>query len=342
MTTIHDVATKAGVSTATVSHVINNTRVVSEELKAKVFQVIKELEYRPNIIAKSLRKGNTQSIALILPNITNPFFAEIGQAVEIAAYERKYSMMLCDTGENREKELDYIELLIQKRVDGVVFCASGIEQQKTIEFLLSAFNKVVIIDDSYPNLEAPIIVSDQKMGGYLATKHLIDLGHTRIACIKGPSEESYCDNRFIGYQDALQESGIEVDPELIQTGDWYPESGRLSGQKLLIMKKPPSAIFSCNDLMTLGVIRAAFERNVSIPKDLALVGFDDIQLSSYITPALSTVAQPINEIGKTAVDLIVENDNTESINNQKIILPVNLIVRQSCGGLLKNSSLSNP
>lgn len=336
MATIHDVAKKAGVSTATVSHVINNTRPVSEELTNRVFSIIEELNYKPNSIAKSLRKGNTHTIALILPDNTNPFFAEIGQAIEIAAYESGYSVILCNTGGSKEKELEYIELLIQTRVDGVVFCGVGNEQQDTIESLLSAFNQVVIIDDFFPTINAANIVADNRNGGYIATKHLLDLGHTRIACIKGPSDESCCDNRFFGYKDALQEVGIDILPELVSVGDWYPESGRFLFHKMMEMNKPPTAIFSCNDLMAFGVIRAAYERNISIPNQLALVGFDDIQLSTFATPSLSSISQPKNDIGRIAIEIIVEKIKTGSKNNPKIILPVNLIIRQSCGGSSTN------
>ena len=341
MATIHDVAKKAGVSTATVSHVINNTRPVSEELTNRVFSIIEELNYKPNIIAKSLRKGNTHTIALILPDNTNPFFAEIGQAIEIAAYESGYSLILCNTGGSKEKELEYIELLIQTRVDGVVFCGVGNEQQDTIESLLSAFNQVVIIDDFFPTIDAANIVADNRNGGYIATKHLLDLGHTRIACIKGPSDESCCDNRFFGYKDALQEAGIDILPELVSVGDWYPESGRFLFHKMMEMNIPPTAIFSCNDLMAFGVIRAAYERNISIPNQLALVGFDDIQLSTFATPSLSSISQPKNEIGRIAIEIIVEKIKTGSINNPKIILPVNLMIRQSCGGSSTNNFQNN-
>ncbi|MHC4800055.1 MAG: LacI family DNA-binding transcriptional regulator [Planctomycetota bacterium] len=330
MVTISEVAKKANVSRSTVSHVINSTRYVSEETRQRVEQAINELGYRPNILARSLRLGQTHTLGLILPDSSNTFFAEIGRGIEIAAFESGYNVILCNSEEDPQKESLYIDVLTKKQVDGIILtstCSQG--------DALCSVNKlqipIVLLDREITDLALDTVSTDNKAGGLIATNHLISLGHRRIGCIAGPSSTNPSAQRLIGYKQALSEAGIPFDEALVRNGDFHALSGLVMGNELLSMAEPPTAIFACNDMMAIGVLRAASERGIRVPNDLALVGFDDIELDSFTNPPLTTIAQPKLEMGSKATQFLIQRIKNPQHDLRYEMLPVSLVPRDSCG-----------
>ena len=291
MTTIREVAERAGVSYATVSHVINNTRVVSPETRQRVLAAMAELNYRPNALARSLRQGKTNTLGLVLPDSANPFFAEISRSIEDKAFNKGYSVFLCNTELDTERELFYVDVLSKKQVDGIIFVAAG-DQTDSLDFLVREGMPVVMIDRNVPNVQVDAVLPDHRLGGFLATQHLLKLGHTRIACIAGPSSITPSAERITGYRNALEQANIPYDEKLVIRGDYHAQSGMDITSSILMMDPRPTAIFALNDLMALGALRAAAEAGCSVPKDLAVVGYDNLELSPYPNPPLTTIAHP--------------------------------------------------
>ncbi len=331
MSTIREVAIRAGVSSTTVSHVINNTRFVSEEVRQRVQAAMIELGYHPNALARSLRRGETNTLGLILPDSANPFFAEIGHSVETAAFSHGYNVILCNTDGDVDRERTYVDVLLKKQVDGIVFVAAG-ERSDSISHILKLEIPIVVVDRDLPEVQLDTVLSDNYQGGYLATQHLINLGHRRIACISGPSHLNPSALRVTGYKQALLDAHIPVYDHLMRQGNFHPSSGWQATLDLLTLPEKPTAIFACNDLMAMGVLRAAAECGVRVPQELAVMGYDDIELSSYTTPALSTVRQPKAEIGQTAVRMVLERIQNKDIPPRRELHPAQVIVRGTCGG----------
>jgi LacI family transcriptional regulator len=328
MPTIQEVAEKAGVSSTTVSHVLNNTRHVSPEARARVEAAMDELGYHPNALARSLRRGQTHTLGLILPDSANPFFAEIGRAVEDAAFDLGYSVILCNTEGDLDKEQLYMDVLSKKQVDGIIFVAAG-DRTDSLRGLLRRKMPVVVVDRDLTGVEVDAVLGDNQQGGYLATQHLIGLGHRRIACISGPSNVTPSAERVIGYRNAILGAGLMVDEDLIVRGDFHAESGHSAAHRLLDRSSAPTALFVCNDMMAMGALRAAAEIGQRVPDTLAVVGFDDIDLASYTSPRLTTVAQPKVEMGRRAVQLLIERLADKALAPRKEILLPQLIVRDS-------------
>jgi LacI family transcriptional regulator len=328
MTTIREVAKRAGVSYATVSHVINNTRFVSQDTRGRVQAAMNELNYRPNALARSLRRGQTNTLGLILPDSANPFFAEIGRSIEDTAFKLGFSVILCNTERDTNREQLYVDLLSKKQVDGIIFVAAG-DQADSLNFLLSQGMPCVLIDRDLPNIEVDAVLTDNQQGGYLATRHLIELGHRRIACIAGPSHITPSAERITGYRQALEEAGIAFNEALVVGGDYHPDSGLHIAAALLDLASPPTAFFALNDLMAMGALRAAAVAGRRVPEDLAIVGYDDIEFASFTNPPLSTVAQPKSEIGSQATKLLVERIADKTTRTRRVVLLPELIIRGS-------------
>jgi LacI family transcriptional regulator len=328
MTTIREVAESAGVSYATVSHVINNTRVVTPETRQRVLDAMAELNYRPNALARSLRQGKTNTLGLVLPDSANPFFAEISRFIEDEAFNKGYSVFLCNTELDTQRELFYVDVLSKKQVDGIIFVAAG-DQTDSLDFLAGEGMPVVMIDRNVPNVQVDAVLTDHQLGGFLATQHLLQLGHTRIACIAGPSSITPSSERITGYRNALEQAGIPFVEKLLIRGDYHAQSGMEITHSLLKMDPRPTAIFALNDLMALGALRAAAEAGCSVPSDLAVVGYDDLELSQFTNPPLTTIAQPKKEIGVQAVRLLVERITQNGRPPNRLILPPELIIRRS-------------
>lgn len=330
MSTIREVAERANVSPTTVSHVINQTRFVSDDVKLRVQAAMKDLNYQPNALASSLRSGKTHTIGLILPDSTNPYFAEIGHKVEARAYQLGYSVILCNSQDNAEKESFYLNVLYTKRVDGIILVSVGAEVS-TLKFLRERRIPVVAVDRNFPEGELDMVQGDNHRGGWLAARHLIDLGHTRIGCVTGTFQINPSSERYHGFRQALEESGLELDPALVMGGDFRPESGWQLGLQLLRQTDRPTAIFAWNDLMAIGVLRAASECGLRVPQDLSVVGYDDIELSAFINPPLTTVHQPKSEMARIAVECLVSKTWSEPEGFNRHILEPILITRKTSG-----------
>lgn len=328
MTTIREVAEIAGVSYATVSHVINNTRLVTPETRERVLAAMKALNYRPNALARSLRQGKTNTIGLVLPDSANPFFAEISRSIEDESFKKGYSVFLCNTELDTQRELFYVDVLSKKQVDGIIFVAAG-DQADSLDFLVQRNMPVVMIDRDVPNVEVDAVLTDNQLGGFLATRHLLELGHTRIACIAGPSSITPSAERIIGYRRALEQAGLSYDENLVIPGDYHFQSGMEITHTFLKMDPRPTAIFALNDLMAMGALRAASEAGFSIPRDLAVVGYDDLELTRFTNPPLTTISQPKKEIGAQAINLLVDRMSRKSRAPSRLVLAPELIVRRS-------------
>ncbi|UCG25607.1 MAG: substrate-binding domain-containing protein, partial [Chloroflexota bacterium] len=242
---------------------------------------------------------------MIVPDSANPFFAEIARAIEDASFAQNFSVILCNSEGDLEKQRTYTNVLIEKRVAGILFVAAGVSTE-LIDGLWRRRVPLVVIDREVRGVEVDTVLTNHAQGGCLATQHLIDLGHRRIACISGSSQLSPSGERVIGYRDALETNGLFFEEDLVVKGDFQYESGYEATRQLLHGEAPPTAIFACNDLMAVGCISAAAELGLRVPADLSVVGFDDVRLASFTNPLLTTVAQPKYEIGRLATEMLLE------------------------------------
>jgi LacI family transcriptional regulator len=288
----------------------------------------RELNYRPNALARSLRRGETHTLGLILPDSANPFFAEVGHAIESAAFALGYSVILCNTENDENKERLYTEVLENKQLDGIIFVGAG-ENREAISEIIQNGLPLVVVDRNMGSLELDTVTTENYQGGLLATQHLLSLGHQIIGCITGPSNITPSAERVTGYRAALQQAEIGVVESLLTRGDFHAPSGYSAAMLLLQQTPRPTAIFVCNDMMAIGAMRAAAQLGLRVPEDIAIVGFDDIQLASYTNPSLTTVAQPKQEIGQLAVKLLFERMSDPSLPPRHTILSTQLIIRES-------------
>ncbi|MGV8050600.1 MAG: LacI family DNA-binding transcriptional regulator [Anaerolineaceae bacterium] len=327
--TIKDVARVAQVSITTVSHVINETRFVETETKERVLAAMKQLGYQPNSLARSLRSGVTKMLGLIVPDASNLFFAEIARKIEDIGFRQGYSVVLCNSDNDPNKQKTYVNTLIEKRVDGVIFISSGSEPDDLMHLVENQI-PVVVADRDVPLELADVVLVDNKQAGYEATQHLVELGHRIIACITGPNNLSPSAQRFEGFRQCLFENRIPVYEYLFETGDFGSQSGKEAMLRILSNPTKPTAVFIMNDMMAIGAIAAARSIGFSIPKDLSIIGFDDIQLDSVVSPALTTMAQPVNEMAIQATTLLLDRLNgSRKERNQRMILQAHLVERDS-------------
>jgi LacI family transcriptional regulator len=330
MSNMRDVAIKAGVSVSTVSHVINETRFVSQETRSRVINAMEELNYQPNMLASSLRRKDkrTQTLGLLVPDSMNPFFTEALRGVEDACFAANYNVFLCNSENLPEKELEYLEVLISKQIDGIILISTGTEDSL---YLLEQHDiPTVLVDRELGQNKFDNVIIDNQMGGQIAIQYLIKLNHTRIGCITGPNFLTPSAKRVHGYRKTLMDSGIAIDDALIVQGDFRPQSGYTGMNKLFALEDRPTAVFACNDLMAIGAIHAIHERRLNVPLDISVIGFDDIMFSSYTMPPLTTVAQPSYEMGLIAAERLINRlSGTSSRPRQEILYPT-LVVRKSC------------
>jgi len=326
------VAEKAGVSVATVSRALNGSGYVSKEARERVLAAARALDYHMNVNARSLTSGKTYTIALVLPDVTNPFFPAVARGVEDYASDNGYCVMLCNTDGNSRKESDYLAMLRSRKVDGVIFAVS-VPSKSRINTLLDDGIAVVLVDrdlgDSYD-----IVKTDNIGGAMLATNHLIGLGHTRIAFISGPAQLATSQERFSGYRDALMSKGIPFDERLVIEGDFRMESGHEAMCQLMNGfdcrdRNGFTAVFAANDLMAVGAVTALEESGLRVPTDVAVMGYDDINIASVMRPRLSTIAQPKYEMGWIAAETIIKRMSEPKGSRMEEILQPMLVVRDS-------------
>lgn len=333
MPTITDVANKAGVSTTTVSYTISGKRYVSEKLKERVQLAMKEVGYTPNTLARSLRVGKTNTIGLIIPDSSNLFFSEISRRIEDIGFVNQYTVFLCNSDDNISKQAEYLDVLIAKQVDGIVFISVR-NEKVDLEKLVQAKIPFVVVDREC-GLIADTVLIDNYAGGYEATSHLISLGHRKIAFITGPSTANPSEDRYKGFLSALNEYGVDLPEEYVKFGDFRFNSAEIAMQELLQLSDPPTAVFVCNDMMAIGAIRSIQVRKLQVPDDISVVGFDNIAIASAISPALTTIAQPIDKIAYQAMKvLFARMKGDTSTPFERYILKPKLVVRESTRSLV--------
>lgn len=331
MTTISDVARLAGVAPVTVSRVINGALNVNPETRRRVEEAIAELGYVPNTIARSLRSKRTCSLALILPDITNTFWTTVARGVEDAAQDRGYAVLFCNTDESAAKQAAYLDLVASQRADGVIIAPCDADARR-LQVLRDRAIPTVVIDRRVEGWDVDSVLGDSFSGAYALTRHLIGLGHRRIAIISGPASTSTAEDRVAGFCQALTEAGLTPDPALIHRGEFRASSGERLADALLGAEPRPTAIFAANNAIALGVIDAVARRGLRIPQDVALVCFDDFPNASHIFPFLTVVVQPAYEMGLNAAQLLLSRlDADVDLQPRHVILPCRLISRASCG-----------
>jgi len=336
MATIRDVAARAGVSVATVSYVINGTKPVAPETAARVRRAMEELDYHPNAVAQSLRTRTTHVIGVVVSDIANPFFATLVRGAEDCAREHGYSLLICNTSEELGNELVSLQLLSRKRVDGMILAPTGKSDELLLE-LIDRGMRIVTIDRKVEGLAAPAIVSENERGAFIATSHLLELGHRRIGIVLGLPHLSTTMERLKGYQKALAQFGVKEDPNLIVYGYSQVAAAQEATLKLLDSKAAPTAIFATNNLMTLGVMMAIHERSLRCPQDISIVGFDDFEWAAAFNPPITTVAQDPYRMGKTAVEILLDCLQGNSHSAETIRIPVRFIPRASTAPIKRRS-----
>nr|WP_309787374.1 ribose operon transcriptional repressor RbsR [Pantoea dispersa] len=324
-----DVARLAGVSTSTVSHVINNNRFVSEQVRDRVEQAIRELNYAPSALARSLKIKQTRTIGMLLTASSNPFYSEVVRGVENSCYERGYSLILCNTEGDEERMNRSLETLMQKRVDGLLMMCT--ETHLPSAEILNRYPSVPMVMMDWAPFEGrgDIIQDNALLGGELATQYLIDRGYTRIACIAGPLDKTPARLRLDGFHQAMAASGLAVPPGYVVDGDFEFQGGFNAMSQLLALDPPPQAVFTSNDAMAVGVYHALYQAGLRVPQDMAVMGYDNIELARYLTPPLSTIHQPKDELGELAIDTLIHRMSDPDASQQTLVLTPELVERGS-------------
>jgi LacI family transcriptional regulator len=330
MPNLVDIARRAGVAPITVSRVINNSGYVSQATRERVEAAVKELGYVPNTIARGLRSKRTHTLALIITDITNPYFTSMARGVEDVAGASNYTVIYCNTDESETKEERYANMLAQRRVDGVLLVPSC-GNAKTIKFFEANDINVVVLDRRISGVQTDIVYSDSVSGAKRLIKLLIGLGHRRIAMITGPKDVSTSADRVIGYQQALTEAGLNGN-ELIYYGAFNEQSGYELTTQAMKLSLKPTAIFGGNNFIAMGVIKALHDQKLDVPGDISVVGFDDLPEAMFMKPFLTVARQRSYEMGKLATELLLKRiSNKLPQGQQELILPIEIIVRESSG-----------
>ena len=347
---IKDVAEKAGVSTATVSHVINQTRFVTEETRRRVLDAIETLNYQPSAIARGLATNSTLTVGLIVSDITNPFFTAVARGVEDETLYQGYHAIFCNTDEDPAREDEYLRLLSARQIDGLIIAPTGVRSERLLR-MAEANTPIVLLDRNTPDIDAPLVEVNNEDGAYQATRYLIELGHRRIGVLMGLETISTQVIRANGYRRALQEAGLTVDESLIAcaaphfyknqppnsatsppntlTNLQMTPSAYQALHQLLDLPNRPTAIFVTNNQMTLGALHALKERNLRCPEDISVMSFDDHDWAPLFSPPLTVVRQPTYGLGQTAAKLLMQLINGDKVSSPPP-LATELIIRESC------------
>jgi DNA-binding LacI/PurR family transcriptional regulator len=332
--TIYDVAEKVGVSIATVSKVINNTGRISEKTRKKVLLAMEEIQYQPSVVASALTGKHTNTIGLLIPDIANAFFAELARSVEDRGHELGFSVVMCNTDNEPKKEAQYLKWLQQKSVDGIIL-GTGIQNESTLNQLIEQKIPTALIARDIPSLAVDTVVVDDFTGGYQATSHLIGLGHTEIAFIVSDLTNLSEEERYRGYLHALQEAGIAPKEEYKFINNSTIEDAKQAMQNILKRKERPTAVFALNDLLAIGTIQGAKACGLKVPDDLSVVGFDDTVLATINEPPLTTIAQPIHDMGRQVIDLLSQEIKGKKKGKRRVVVSSKLVIRKSTASLGK-------
>lgn len=328
MSTIEDVAKLAGLSRTTVSRVINNHPYVSEEKRKLVMEAMERLGYVPNSSARSLRSQKTELIALFVPRIMNPFFSQLVESMEIAAAEHNYQLIICQTRYSSEKELNYMNLLKTKQVDGVILASIQNDWEVLEPFL--DYGPIVLCNEFDEQANVPSVMLDQVHGGYIATKHLLEQGHRRIAYCRGSTRSNVANHREIGFRKALSEYGIVFDEQYAFRDTLHSEDGRRVFHRMLSLSEPPTAVFTGSDEVAAGIISEAKKHGCKVPDHLAVVGFDNQAITQLMEPTITTVHQPVEKMAQKALEVMIEKIHSRTYRQHEIYkFPLKLIIRGS-------------
>lgn len=330
MATIKDVAKLAGVSTTTVSHVINNTRFVAEETKTIVRAAIKTLNYSPSAVARSLKVNHTKSIGLLATSNEAPYFAEVIESVENNCFSQGYTLILCNSHNNLNKQQAYLQMLAQKRIDGLLVMCS--EYPNQLLQMLEKYRNIpmVVMDWGQAHGDfTDVIIDNAVYGGYLAGRYLIERGHRDLGIISGPLKRNTGNGRRQGFLNAMQEANIQPHNEWIVEGDFEPASGYEAMKQILNHKQKPTAIFCGGDIMAMGAISAANELGIRVPQDISIIGYDNVRNARFSTPALTTIHQPKERLGQMAFTMLLDRIINKRQDAQTIEIHPELIERRS-------------
>ncbi len=329
MATIKDVARLAGVSTTTVSHVINKTRFVAEATQEKVMKAVDELNYAPSAVARSLKCNSTRTIGMLVTQSNNLFFSEVIDGVESYCYRQGYTLILCNTGGIYEKQRDYIRMLAEKRVDGILVMCSDLTEELNEMLDRHANIPKVVMDWGPESSQADKIMDNSEEGGYIATKYLIDNGHTDIACLSGHFEKLACKERIVGFRRAMAEANIPVNEDWILEGNFECDTAVLVADQITAMEKRPTAVFCFNDTMALGLMSRLQQNGIKVPDDISVIGYDNIELAEYFSPPLTTIHQPKRRVGKNAFEILLERIKDKDHEKRIFEMQPELVVRNT-------------
>jgi LacI family transcriptional regulator len=331
MPTIRDVAELAEVSKATVSRYLNGSLVLPPDTAKRVDDAVIALNYRQNSLARRLSLGSSETIGLAMPEVANPFFAELADAVEEAASELGYGLSLCITRNQLEREALYLRWLDTRHLDGLIF-ATNRPDDGSLRGLIGERGNIVLIDEDVPGTDVPKVFVDNAQGGYLATRHLLDAGHRRIAHVTGPETLFTVRERLQGYQRALEEAQVPYEPGLVRFGSYDRRFGQTAARDLIALDLPPTAVFAASDYLAVGMLETLRDHALDVPGYMSVVGFDDMEFASLLMPPITTLRQSASELGRTGVALLIamlkgKNPAPAAVHR----LPVKLIERASVG-----------
>lgn len=328
MATMKDVAQLAGVSTATVSRALMNPEKVSTSTRKRVEEAVLEAGYSPNSLARNLRRNESKTIVVIVPDICDPYYTEIIRGIEDVAMEHGYLVLLGDSGQQKKRESSFVNLVFTKQADGMLLLGADLpfdvskSEQKNLP-------PMVMACEYAPELELPTVHIDNLTSAFEAVNYLTQMGHKRIAQITGPVGAVLCEFRQQGYQQALRRAGLTKNPTYTVTGDFSFESGAKAVRQLMTLSAPPSAVFCHNDAMAIGAMQEAKRLGLQVPQDLSVVGFDDIQFAQYCDPPLTTICQPRYEIGRQTMLMMLELLKGRDVQAGSRLLDTHLVVRES-------------
>ena len=328
---INEVAKRAGVSIATVSRVINNSGSVGAETRIKILQIIKELKYKPNRVAKRLRNKNASGnlLGVLIPDIQNPFYVEVLRGIEDVTYENKYALIMCNFSQDEKKEKLYLDILQSESIDGLIAAPVNEHDQKVINLVKSGL-PIVCFDRGLSGVDVDVVLVENRNGAFSAVDYLAKSGYKRIAYISGLPQLPSSQQRELGYTDALIANGLTIDRLFIRYGDSRHESGVRLCEELLSLPVPPDAIFTGNNLITLGALETIHRKGLKIPEEVAIIGFDDMYWSISLNPPLTAVRQPAYEIGKRAAEQLILRINDPTRPTVNLTLKTELMIRNSC------------
>ena len=320
-----DVARLAGVSPSTVSRILNGTAKVSDDKRLAVLAAIEKVSFAPNQMAQGLKKGRSLTIGIVVQDISSPFFDETLRGIDDGLKGTGYASVIVSGHWNADEEADRVRLLLARKVDGIILLSGRISDEAVLGF--SGQRPIVSTGRALQTRTALGFKTDNEYGAWLAVRHLVELGHRRIAFISGPANNHDADERLAGYRRALTEAQIDIDPALVVEGNYHEASGMMAMNRLFDTHQQFTAVFAANDLTAYGARLALYRKGIRVPDDISLVGFDDLPGSSYTTPPLTTVRQPLYDMGRIATQALLRLINGETVQGK--IPPVELVVRET-------------